>query len=140
MSDQFYNLRLQARGWLVENGQNQSQLSKLTNLSESFISDFLAGNCAISQLNALRLQTVVSKPLINLNAGARITNIQTTQKGQRFAQKIKGDVNLDGNMESARAKQMELQRNGVETIGMKLAKIKRGEKVNLIDPRTEDTI
>lgn len=140
MYDPYYHLRVLTRGWLLENRQSQAQLSKLANLSEGFISEFLSGQCqGISATNYLKLQKIISKPLMNLNRGARLTNIQTTQKGQRFSQKVKGDVNLDGNMESARNKQIELQRT-VETIAMKMEKIKRGEEVSLIDPRIEETL
>jgi hypothetical protein len=132
--DPFYNLRLQARGWLVANQQTQAQLSKLVGLSESFISDFLSGECpGISAPNFMKLQQVVSSPLVNQNAGARITSIQT------FSRKIKGDLNLSENLEAIRAQQMQLNKR-VETITEKMEKIRLGQEVSLIDPRTEDTI
>ena len=133
MFDPLYNLRLQIRGWLIDNQQTQAQLSKLSGLSEGTISDLLSGKCSLALPNYVRLQQIVNSPLPDSpNFGARLTKIQT------LGRKLKGDLNI--NMETARAQQMQLQRGGVETMAMKMEKIINGEEVSLIDRRTEDTI
>jgi hypothetical protein len=90
MIDPIFNLRMQARGWLVDNEKTQARLSKLAGLSESFISDLLSGNCTYMSLpNYTRLQAVVRSPPVNLNQGCKIVKMQCSGK------RLKGILELN---------------------------------------------
>jgi hypothetical protein len=79
MFDPLHNLRLQVKGWLLENDQTQAQLSKLLGFkSESTISEFLSGG-TLTLATYTRLQAIVSSPpQVNLNP--RICHMQASGK------------------------------------------------------------